>query len=527
MAFDFLSPDYASVFTERIQRLAWIEANPDKIPALKAYYRDNPWDFIDDWGMTFDPRNIDRGLPAYVPFKLMPKQREWLIWAVERWKSREPGLTEKSRDCGLSWLAVALACTLCMFHEGFVFGFGSRKEEYVDKLDSPKSLFFKARKFMEYIPACFKDGWTTKNAPHMKISFPATGSYIAGEAGDGIGRGDRAAIYIVDEAAFLERPNLVEASLSATTNCRIDVSSANGMENPFYQKRAGGKISVFTFHWRDDPRKDDAWYAKQCDELDAVTVAQEIDINYAASVTGVLIPSAWVQAAIDAHIKLGIEPTGEAFGALDVADEGVDLNAFCGAKGIVLEHLEEWSGVGSDTYATAVKAFDICDTLGYRKFRYDADGLGASVRGDARVINDARGDRPQRKVEAFRGSGGVFEPEKEDVKGRKNKDYFMNTKAQAAWSLRLRFRNTYRAVVEGKEYDADDIISIPSDLPMREKLVQQLSQPTYALNSVGKITINKTPDGMKSPNLYDSVMMRFARVKRPPMRISAAAVRET
>src|SRR5690606_27896689 len=111
--------------------LVWIEQNPEKLPFLKVYYRANPWQFIDDWGMTFDPRNIDRGLPAYVPFKLMPKQREWVKWAYERWQKREPGVTEKSRDCGLSWLAVSFACTMCLFYEGFVFGFGSRKEEYV------------------------------------------------------------------------------------------------------------------------------------------------------------------------------------------------------------------------------------------------------------------------------------------------------------------------------------------------------------------------------------------------------------
>jgi hypothetical protein len=40
-------------------------------------------------------------------------------------------------------------------------------------------------------------------------------------------------------------------------------------------------------------------------------LAQEVDIDYAASVEGVLIPSVWVQAAIDAHLKLNIEPTGD------------------------------------------------------------------------------------------------------------------------------------------------------------------------------------------------------------------------
>ena len=82
------------------------------------------------------------------------------------------------------------------------------------------------------------------------------------------------------------------------------------MANPFAAKVHGGRIKTFRFHWRDDPRKDENWYAKQVAELDPVTVAQEIDIDYSASVEGILIPSTWVQAAVDAHLKLRIEPTG-------------------------------------------------------------------------------------------------------------------------------------------------------------------------------------------------------------------------
>ncbi|EDX1022581.1 hypothetical protein GTD21_004391 [Salmonella enterica] len=31
----------------------------------------------------------------------------------------------------------------------------------------------------------------------------------------------------------------------------------------------------------------------------------------------ILIPSEWVQAAVDAHIKLGIQPSGQRLGAMD------------------------------------------------------------------------------------------------------------------------------------------------------------------------------------------------------------------
>jgi hypothetical protein len=52
-------------------------------------------------------------------------------------------------------------------------------------------------------------------------------------------------IYFVDEAAHLEHPEKVDAALSQTTNCRIDMSSVRGMANPFAKKRWGGKIEPF------------------------------------------------------------------------------------------------------------------------------------------------------------------------------------------------------------------------------------------------------------------------------------------
>ncbi|HHK5723005.1 TPA: TerL protein [Serratia marcescens] len=522
--FNFKKPDYTQVFEWRMERLQRIRANPESLPIMKAFYKDNPAQFIIDWGMTVDPRNVERGLPARIPFLLFPKQEEWIQWFVERWRASKPGITEKTRDMGMSWLTVGMASSLCLFNHGVFAGFGSRKEEYVDKIGSPKSLFDKARNFISLLPVEFRGGWSAKqHAPHMRILFPETESAMTGEAGDGIGRGDRTSFYIVDESAFLERPYLVDASLSATTNCRQDISTPNGMANSFAERRHSGKIDVFTFHWRDDPRKDQAWYDKQVEELDAVTVAQEIDINYSASVEGVLIPSAWVQAAIDAHIALGIEPTGVRMGALDVADEGKDTNAFTSRHGFLLEDIDEWSGKGDDIFGTVQKAFNICDQQLLDHFRFDSDGLGAGARGDARVINENREaeDIPTIVAVPFRGSGAVFDPEGEAVRGdngrpaRLNKDFFANAKAQGWWSLRTRFQKTYRAVTEGMEFDPDEIISISGTMKKKDKLVIELSQPTYTVNGVGKIVVDKKPDGTKSPNLADSAMIAYAPMEMP------------
>ena len=512
---NYKEPDYVSIFTERVERLQRIRKNILFLPELKAYYKEHPAQFISDWGMTFDPRNVEVSKPAHLPFVLFPHQWNYVDWLMSRWRGQEDGIVEKSRETGLSWVSVAIACTLCLFHEGLVIGFGSRKEEYVDRIGSPKSLFWKARYFMENLPAEFRGTWNRKkHAPHMRIHFSDSLSSISGEAGDGIGRGDRTGIYFVDESAYLERPHLIEASLSQTTNCRIDVSTPHGMNNPFAEKRHGGKLPVFTFHWRDDPRKDEEWYRDQCERHDPVTIAQEIDLNYRASVEGILIPSEWVQAAIGADRKLKLQITGAKRGALDVADEGKDLNAFIGVHGILIRQGYTWAGKGSDIYKTVEKTFQYCDLHNLDGFYYDADGLGAGVRGDARMINQTRKQKKQKEKEVFqfRGSGAVAHPKQETVPGRTNEDFFLNAKSQGWWELRTRFQKTYRAITEGIKYDTDELISISEqiDKQIRLTLINELSQPTYSFTASGKLQIDKIPSGLKSPNVADAVMIYFA-----------------
>jgi hypothetical protein len=318
----------------------------------------------------------------------------------------------------------------------------------------------------------------------------------------------------------LERPLIVDAALSQTTNCRIDLSSVNGMDNPFAQKRhSWPSHKIFTFHWRDDPRKDDTWYAKTVMDIDnPIIVAQEIDLNYSASKVGVLIPSEWVQAAIGAHLALGIAPSGERLFGYDVADEGSDKCAHAGRHSFLLDHIDEWSGKGSDTFASTQHVANNCDEWGIVRGQYDADGLGAGVKGDARVINeqDIRKGR-QLEFKKFQGSGHVIEGKKEievsdtgKANGRTNEDYFANRKAQGWWLLRLRFLATYRARVLGMAYDPEKLICIDPNLPMLTKLTMELSQPTYTTNTIGKLIVDKAPKGTKSPNLGDAVMIAFA-----------------
>lgn len=485
----------------------------------------DPAHWFNNWIWTYDPRGMAFGLPANIPFVLRPKQVELVDWLLERESTQTHGLIEKSRDEGMSYVVLGFYLHRWLFVEGFAGGVGSRKEELVDKKGDPKTLLHKFRDMFSKMPDWMKPKKFNQrdHDNYMRIVNPDNGATITGEAGDNIGRGGRTSMYFLDEWAFVDRQEAVDAAISQNTNVHIKGSTPNGIGDRFHRDRFSGRYSVFTMPWRDNPDKNwqvdlrgkliYPWYEKQIATLDDVVLAQEVDINYAASVEGVLIPSTWVQLAIDAHTKLNIEATGDRIGALDVADEGRDKNSFAGRHGIVLQYLESWSGKGDDIFGTTQKSMDICIDDHYGLLYYDADGLGAGVRGDSRVINEKQREigGVEVNVESFRGSATVHDPDGEMVENRKNKDYFANLKAQSWWALRMRFQNTYRAL-QGMEYDPDNLISLSSeDIDKNElnQLIMELSQPTYMKNGVGKLLVNKQPDGAVSPNRADSVMICF------------------
>ncbi len=518
--FSWLEPDYVAIFKARVDRLNWIHAKPGRVETMKAFYRSHIPDFISDWGVTLDTRARAKGLPAYIPFILQPKQREAIEWILELWRGGEDGLAEKSRDCGFSWIAMTLSSSLCILNRDIHIGLGSATEDKVDRTGDPGTLFHKGRMFVDNLPAVFRPKYWSA---HMRMVYPETGSSMVGGAGENAFRSGRFAIGFLDEAAYLANPLAVDSAVSAATPCRIDISSISidGMANHFAQKRHSGRVKVFTFHWRDDKRKTPEWAAKEQAKLDPIVWAADYELNYTAAAEGVIIPQTWVQAAIDAHVKLNIKPSGARRGALDVADEGRDVNCFASRHGILVEHCEVWSGVGSDTFLTAERACLLCDTLRLDGFDYDSDGLGSSVRGDANQIATRRKEQALRKlrIEPYRSSAGVFQPDR-IVPGtdRTALDMFQNLGAQAYFGLRVLFQNVFRAVNGADDYDRDNLISLSSEIPDLQKLCIEFSQPQWKMSATGKIAVEKAPDGAMSPNRADAVRILF-HPKSKPMKI--------
>ena len=493
-------PDYDEVFKERIARLERIrnDENPAAVVAgLKSFYKQNPVAFIRDWGVTFDPRMAELGLPTTMPFILFPRQEEFIDWLVERWMAREDWLCEKSRDMGLSWLCVAIAVWMWLFHDGSVVGFGSRKEEYVDKLGDPKSLFWKARQFIGFLPQEFQPaGWNEqKHAPHMRILNPENESAIIGEAGDNIGRGNRTSIYFKDESAFYERPEAIDAALSQTSNCKGDISTPNGSGNPFYKKAHGGKIKKFVFDWRDDPRKDDEWYRKQCEKLEAHIIAQEIDRNYEASVMNAFIDGETVTNA-QRRGPASFSNVGKLRVGVDPARFGDDKFAVTIRRGRVVLKIAETQKVDSIQGAAFVRS--LIEPYGERPEQIAVDEIGVG----AGVVDQLKawyGNIVVGINSSIRMDGEKSKEERDMMNiGKATEMIYFNTRAMM-WG-------------EMKEWLAG------ASIPVDHELKSELTAVRYGYRG-GSILLESKDDmkkrGVKSPNKADSLALTFADPRVP------------
>jgi phage terminase large subunit len=548
-------PDYTSVFADRQQELIrvrrGIRTDPRFIIGARAFYSTHPIEFIDHYGYTYDPRNAGSDMPTRLPFVLFPRQRQFVLFLLSCLNDDENGLVEKSRDMGATWVCCAFSVWLWLFFPGVSIGWGSRKEQLVDRIGDPDSIFEKLRILIRALPdVLLPEGFNpVDHMSHMKIINPETESTITGEAGDNIGRGGRKRIYFKDESAHYERPEKIEAALADNTRCQIDIS-VNGLGNVFHRRREAGVewepgvrvdpgvTRVFIMDWRDHPAKDQAWYdqrrRKATNDGLLHIFAQEVDRNYAAAVDGVVIPSEWVKAAIDAHIKLNFDDSGAYGAALDVADGGGDTNALALRKGVILKSCEEWGE--RDTGVTARRAVAACDGLGPINVQYDCIGVGSGIKAEINRLKDDRLMPKQITFYPWNAGAEVLNPEARVVPNDRNsilnKDFYANLKAQAWWQLRRRFELTYRAVqkMNGDEaestftYKVEDLISLPSTLPQLRKVEKELSQPTASQGARLKMVIDKAPDGVRSPNLADAIVMAYWPVSKGPMFIPHSVI---
>lgn len=446
--------------------------------------------WVNNWVWTYDPRLEGQ---KSVPMVLFPRQSEYIGFRRDRYAARENFATEKSRDMGITWCNAADQLHHWLFEQGFKGTFGSRKEGLVDKKGDPDSIFSKLRFMLDWLPPWMLPAGF-KRSEHdnlLRLVNPATGSAITGEGGDNMGRGGRSSLYDLDEWAFVENADSVDSAVSQNSDCIGYSSTAHGQGNNFHRKVMDGKIAKFTFHWRDDPRKGPEWYQKQIDTLDAVVVAQEIDIDYTASIEGILIPRGWCEAAWgrDAYTA---ERSAISIGG-DIAEAGGDKCAAVIREGRNILHLEEWH----DPDATISKGKFVALGLEYEKrllphhklyFFIDAIGVGSGIVGELRNWVKAN-ERAKWVIVGVKTS-------------ERSPEELCNRLRDALW---WRMRYWFR--------DKEPAVAVGIDTKARDQLTNEISSITYTQNESGLIVVEGKRDlkkrGIKSPNLGDALMHTF------------------
>jgi phage terminase large subunit len=235
----------------------------------------------------------------------------------------------------------------------------------------------------------------------------------------------------------------------------------------------------------------------------------------------VLIKRSWIEAAIDAHIKLGIDDSGESRLGFDVADSGADLNAWVHAKGIVNKSGDQWKGLEDELLKSCTRVYNKAIEVGAVAVGYDSIGVGALAGGKFEELNDARksqGIAGKISYYKFIAGAGVVNPDDYYVDTKEvkitNKDFFCNLKSQTWWAVADRFRNTYNAVVNGETFEPGELISIDSTFPDLATLVTELSTPRKDYSKDGKVKVESKEDlekrDVKSPNYAEAFIIANA-----------------
>lgn len=215
-----------------------------------------------------------------------------------------------------------------------------------------------------------------------------------------------------------------------------------------------------------------------------------------------VIKRSWLEAAVNAHEKLGMDLSGARTVGYDVADSGEDKNAVAVFDGAICTDIDEWKAPEDELAQSAKRAWaHVCNG----KMLYDSIGVGAHT-GSTLKEQGVKGGYFK-----FNAGGAVVNPDRDYAPKIKNKEKFENLKAQAWQDVADRLRNTFNAVNKGMKYKPDELISLSADLSKLERLKTELATPRKRFSKRG-LDMVETKDelakrGIASPNLADAFIM--------------------
>jgi hypothetical protein len=284
---------------------------------VKEYCKRDILFWLDIFAWTKDPRQEN----DILPFICYDYQRTAIKDIEHHINIGKDLLIEKSRDMGASWMILYVYMHKWLFESGSDFRVGSRKEDFVDKINDIDTLIEKVRFNLNRMPIwLLPQGFNPDiHLAYMRIINPENGNAIIGESANAyFASGGRRKSILIDEFPKWD-DSIANAAWTATADaspCRIVSSTPVGSGNKFAELALGTheKIDKITLHWTLHPEKsknayyiDDGrkipvqdsitgfnlwkqgirvrspWYDSECERRSANDIAQELDIDYLQS----------------------------------------------------------------------------------------------------------------------------------------------------------------------------------------------------------------------------------------------------
>jgi len=196
------------------------------------------------------------------------------------------------------------------------------------------SLFEKMRYILERLPNWmlpykFENKRGTEFNSSAKLVNPVGKNAIVGEAtSPNFARGGRSKAILYDEFAFWTCADEAWKGGADTTNCRILISTPNGMNNKFADVKhdEGLQIRRYSALWKLHPFKDEDWYKKEKDRRTPQELAQEVDISYTASASNRVYED-FINVPIGKGASFDYDPTLPLYRFWDFSEGGSDATA--------------------------------------------------------------------------------------------------------------------------------------------------------------------------------------------------------
>lgn len=245
-------------------------------PALRDYELArialHPAYLIATWLTIVEPRRRSAGVGSipFIPFETQVTTINALLGSLDQEDEKADVVHSKCRGWGATWIYSAVAIWGWLTQDPFYALLLSRTEDDATGI-AHRSLFAKMlRMLTELPPFLLPSGfvWSEHSRRGWLIN-PANGNELTGDSTTGdAGRGDRATVGIIDEAAAIRSLIEMWSTLAETTDHRWAVSTESFKHGTdFEQIKEGGDQgatpTVITSDWWENPMNDGAWFERQ------------------------------------------------------------------------------------------------------------------------------------------------------------------------------------------------------------------------------------------------------------------------